>query len=329
MSVLVTGCAGFIGFHVARLLLERGESVIGLDDLNDYYSPALKRARLDRLEERSGFRFVAGNVCDPGVVAEALRAGPPVRRIVHLAAQAGVRHSLADPGLHVRSNVLGHVTLLEAARHLDGLEHVVFASSSSVYGLNERMPFAEVDRVDRPNSVYAASKRSGELMAHAYGQLYGIPQTGLRFFTVYGPWGRPDMAYYAFALAIAEGRPLTLYDEPELCRDFTYIHDVADGVLRALALPPDPDREPVRLVNLGNHRRERVSTLVTLLEQAIGRKAVIALTPKPPSDLSATWASVERAADLFGWHPTTSLEEGVPRFVAWLREHQTRAGSFF
>lgn len=321
MSILVTGCAGFIGFHVCRALSARGERVIGIDDLNAYYDPGLKRARLALLGDDPGFRFHGGNVCDEAVLADALGAEPAVRRIVHLAAQAGVRHSMTDPALHVRSNVLGHVTLLEAARRLPRLEHVVFASSSSVYGLNGRMPFAEGDRVDRPNSVYAASKRSGELMAHAYGHLYGIPQTGLRFFTVYGPWGRPDMAYYAFAMAIAAGRPVTLYDAPDLSRDFTYVEDVVDGVLRVLDSAPDPALEPVRLVNLGNHRRERVSTLIGLLERALGRDAIVERVPKPPSDLSATWASIETAGDLFGWRPSTTLEEGVPRFVDWLRRH--------
>lgn len=327
MSVLVTGSAGFIGYHVVRALLARDEQVIGLDDLNGYYDPGLKRARLDRLERDPGFRFRCGDVSDADMLAGLVAEEPGIDRVVHLAAQAGVRHSLADPALYVRSNVLGHVTLLEAVRRLPRLSHLVFASSSSVYGLNDRLPFREADAADRPNSVYAATKRSGELMAHAFGHLYGLPQTGLRFFTVYGPWGRPDMAYYGFAMAIAAGRPVTLYDDDDLARDFTFIDDVVDGVLAGLRSPPDPMVEPVRLVNLGNHRPEKVGRLVSLLETALGRRAIIRRAPKPAADLTTTWAGVDRAAELFGWEPRTSLEDGIPRFVRWLREYHRLDGA--
>ena len=321
MSVLVTGSAGFIGYHVTEALLERGEQVLGLDDLNAYYDPDLKRARLHRLASRSGFDILIRDLCEPGLSDVLTASGREITKIVHLAAQAGVRHSIVDPQLYVRTNVAGHVALLEAARRLPRLDHIVFASSSSVYGLSEDLPFVETDPVDKPGSVYAATKRSGELIAHSYGHLHGIPQTGLRFFTVYGPWGRPDMAYYSFALAIERGEPLTLFEGDDLTRDFTFIDDIVAGVLRALDLPPDPRTEPVRLLNLGNHRRERVSRLITLLEDALGRRAIVRHAPRPATDLSATWASIAAAGQVLDWIPRTTLEEGVPHFVEWLRRY--------
>ncbi len=323
MTLLVTGSAGFIGHHLTLALLDRGERVLGLDNLNDYYDPALKRARNARLEGRPGYRFVAADIADRDAMEALFAAEPGITRIVHLAAQAGVRHSMVDPYIYVQSNVLGHVTLLEAARRLKGLTHLVSASSSSVYGLNESLPFHETDRTDRPNSLYAATKRSGELIAHAYGHLYGVPQTALRFFTVYGPWGRPDMAYYGFARAIVEGRPVTLYEGQGLARDFTYIDDVIDGVLRVVSAPPDPKAERLRILNLGNHRSEPVAQLVALLETALGRRADIRLVPRPAADLMATFASIEAAGDLVGWHPAIRLDVGIPRFVDWfVRYHQ-------
>ena len=319
MTTLVTGGAGFIGYHVAQALLARGERVVGLDNLNHYYDPALKRARTERLLAQDGYRFVEGDIADRDTLATLVAEEPGIRRIVHLAAQAGVRHSMVDPYVYVQANVLGHVTLLEAARRLERLEHLVFASSSSVYGLNDSLPFKETDPVDRPNSLYAATKRSGELISHAYGHLYGLPQTGLRFFTVYGPWGRPDMAYYGFARAIAAGEPVTLYEGTGLARDFTFIDDVVDGVLRVLELPPDPAVERVRILNLGNRRSEPVSRMVSLLEDALGRRAEIRIVPRPPADLMATWASVDAAQALAGWVPQTTLDVGIPRFVDWFR----------
>ena len=317
MTVLVTGAAGFIGHHVALALLGAGERVVGLDNLNAYYDPALKRARCARLSGRPGYRFVEADIADREAMATLFAVEPGITRIVHLAAQAGVRHSMIDPYAYVQANVLGHVILLEEARRLERLRHLVFASSSSVYGLNDSLPFREADRTDRPNSLYAATKRSGELISHAYGHLYGIPQTGLRFFTVYGPWGRPDMAYYGFARAIAEGRPVTLYEGEGLSRDFTYIDDVVDGVLRVLELPPDPVVERVRILNLGNRRSERVSCLIGLLERALGRQAEVRIVPLPAADLMATWASVEAAQELAGWLPRTPLEIGISHFVSW------------
>ena len=319
MTILVTGGAGFIGHHVTRALLERGERVVGFDDLNDYYDPALKRARVERLSGHGDYRFVKGDIADRAAMAALVAEEPGIRRIVHLAAQAGVRHSMVDPYAYVQANVAGHVTLLEAARRLERLEHLVFASSSSVYGLNDSLPFHETDRVERPNSLYAATKRSGELISHAYGHLYGLPQTGLRFFTVYGPWGRPDMAYYGFARAIAAGEPVTLYEGDGLARDFTFIDDVVDALLRVLALPPDPAVERVRILNIGNRRSERVSHMVWLLEQALGRTADIRMVARPPADLVATWASVDAAEALTGWTPRITLDVGIPRFVDWLR----------
>ncbi len=320
MTILVTGCAGFVGSHVAHALLARGQRVVGIDTLDAYYDPRLKQARLHRLttEHAQGLRFERLDLTDRQGLAALLADEPDIQGIVHLAAQAGVRHSLVDPYAYVSANVLGHVTLLEAARRLQRLQHLVFASSSSVYGLNQSLPFREADRVDTPSSLYAATKRSGELISHAYGHLFGVRQTGLRFFTVYGPWGRPDMAYYAFARSIVDGSAITLYEGDGLARDFTYIDDVSDGVLRVLDQPPEAT-QPVRLLNIGNRRSEPVRLLVTLLEQALGRKAEIRLVPRPATDIEATWASVEAIGELTGWTPRTCLEEGIPRFVEWFR----------
>ncbi|MBV9654825.1 MAG: NAD-dependent epimerase/dehydratase family protein [Acetobacteraceae bacterium] len=322
MTILVTGVAGFIGYHVADALLARGETVLGVDDLNDYYAVTLKEARLGRLRERRGFSFYRSDVADRGRM-EALFAGEAgIDRIVHLAAQAGVRHSLVDPFAYVQANVMGHLVVLEAARHLPGLRHLVYASSSSVYGANRRTPFAEGDRVDTPLSIYAATKRADELMSYAYGHLFGVPQTGLRFFTVYGPWGRPDMAYYGFARAIAAGEPITVYDGGRLQRDFTYIDDIVAGVVGCLERPPGA-AQPVRLLNIGNNRSERVDTLITLLERALGRPAIRVEAERPKADVEETYADVDAIAELTGFRPTTPLDVGIPRFVAWFRNwHQ-------
>ena len=318
MAVIVTGAAGFIGFHVAAALLARGERVVGVDNVNAYYDTALKRARLARLAA-PGFRFVEADVSDRVAMAALVAAEPQTEVLVHLAAQAGVRFSMQDPYAYVTANVMGHVTVLEAARSLARLRHLVFASSSSVYGLERALPFTETARADTPSSLYAATKRADELISHAYAHLYGLPQTGLRFFTVYGPWGRPDMAYYGFARAIAEGRPITLYDGGRLRRDFTYIDDIVSGVLSVLDRPPEVGAAP-RLLNLGNNRSELVSRLVELLEEGLGRRAVIELVDRPAADVGETWASVDAAAALAGYAPRTSLAEGVPRFVRWFRE---------
>jgi UDP-glucuronate 4-epimerase len=318
VSILLTGAAGFIGYHVAQALLARGDSVIGVDNLDPYYDPRLKRARLALLEGQPGFSFHQLDIAEREPMQALIGRHRGIRRIVHLAAQAGVRHSLVDPYAYVRANVMGQLVVQEVARHLDGLEHLVYASSSSIYGANEALPFAETDRVDTPLSIYAATKRADELMSHAYGHLFGLPQTGLRFFTVYGPWGRPDMAYYAFARAIAAGEPITVYDRGSLKRDFTYIDDIVAGVLGCLDRPPAGD-VPVRILNIGNNRSERVDTLIALLEQALGRRAIINDAPRPRADVAETFASVEAIGALTGFAPTTPLSVGIPRFVAWFR----------
>ena len=317
-TVLLTGVAGFIGMHVAEALLARGTGVIGLDNLNDYYDVRLKEARLARLARKRGFVFHRLDVSDRDDVFAVTARHPEIETIVHLAAQAGVRHSLIDPYAYVQSNVMGHLVMLEAARRIRGLRHFVYASSSSVYGANRKLPFDEADRVDEPTSLYAATKRADELMSHAYAHLHGLPQTGLRFFTVYGPWGRPDMAYYSFAQAIAAGEPITAYDGGRLKRDFTYIDDIVGGILGCLDRPPE-GRLPHRVLNIGNHRSETVETLITLLEQALGRRAVVRHAARPQADIEETFAAVDRMTALTGFTPSTTLAEGILLFAAWFR----------
>ena len=317
MPILVTGAAGFIGSHVAAALLDRGEEVLGVDSLNTYYSPALKQARLDRLLPRADFRFQQLDISDQKAVAAL--ASPDIDRIIHLAAQAGVRHSITAPFDYAAANLVGHLAILELARNLPALRHLVYASSSSVYGANTKMPFAETDRVDTPLSLYAATKRADELMSHAYAHLYRIPQTGLRFFTVYGPWGRPDMAYYSFAEAIMRGDPITLYDRGRLMRDFTYIDDIVAGILGCLDHPPAQEAPPIRVLNIGNHQAETVATLIGLLEAALGKKAIIRDVPRPATEVTETFADIDAIASLTGFAPTTPLSRGIPRFAAWFK----------
>ena len=307
-----------MGFHVAQALLARGDQVIGVDSLNAYYDPALKLARLARLEQ-PGFAFHRLDLADKEATFALFDSAPAVTRVVHLAAQAGVRYSMQDPYAYVSSNVMGHVTVLEAARRLPRLDHLVYASSSSVYGGNTKLPFAETDPVDTPVSLYAATKRADELIAHAYWHLYGMKLTGLRFFTVYGPWGRPDMAYFSFAEAIAAGRPITLYEGGLLKRDFTYIDDIVAGVLGCLDRPPE--RQPL-LFNIGNNRGELVSDLVRLLEEGLGRQAVVQTAPRPVADVAETMADLTAINAWTGYTPTTPLAAGIPRFVAWFREYR-------
>ncbi|MBV8914101.1 MAG: NAD-dependent epimerase/dehydratase family protein [Acetobacteraceae bacterium] len=316
MTVIVTGAAGFIGSHVAHALLARGETVLGLDNMNAYYSLRLKEARLARLQREPGFQFARADIADKEAVLEIFQSVPETTRVIHLAAQAGVRHSMVDPYAYVSANVMGHVTILEAARRLPRLQHLVYASSSSVYGGNEKLPFAETDRVDTPVSLYAATKRADELASHAYWHLYGLPQTGLRFFTVYGPWGRPDMAYYSFAEAIMAGSPITLYDDGRLKRDFTYVDDIVAGVLTCLERPPADGVTPL-LFNIGHNRGEYVSELVRLLEEALGRRAIVRNLPRPVSDVMETWADLAAIEAHAGYRPRTPLAKGVPLFVDW------------
>ncbi len=316
MAILLTGAAGFIGYHAAAALLARGEQVIGVDSVNGYYDVRLKEARLARLADRPGFTFHRADLADRAAMEALVAANPGITGIVHLAAQAGVRHSMVDPYAYVASNLLGHLVVLEAARHLKGLRHCVYASSSSVYGANRVLPFAETDRVDTPLSLYAATKRADEMMSHSYAHLYGIPLTGLRFFTVYGPWGRPDMAYFSFARAIMEGEPITLYDGGALRRDFTYVDDIVAGVLGCLDRPPG-ESPPHRVLNIGNHRAELVSTLVDLLEANLGRTAIRRTAPRPAADVEETCADVSAIGRLTGFAPTTEISVGIPRFAAW------------
>ncbi|MGH7153337.1 MAG: NAD-dependent epimerase/dehydratase family protein [Acetobacteraceae bacterium] len=316
MIVLVTGAAGFVGYHVSESLLDRGATVIGVDSISTYYDPRLKQARLDRLMRRRGFSFHRIDISDRAAMEALVARHRDIDHVVHLAAQAGVRHSLIDPYSYVQSNVMGQLVVLEAARRLPALRHVVYASSSSVYGANRTRPFTETDRVDSPMSLYAVSKRADELMSHCYAHLFGLPQTGLRFFTVYGPWGRPDMAYYSFARAIMAGETITLYDNGRLKRDFTYIDDIVAGVVGCLDRPPEHPAES-RIFNIGNHRSESVNTLVALLEESLGRKAVIRYAPRPDTEVEETYAAIDRIAALTGFAPNTPLAVGIPRFAAW------------
>ena len=321
MKILVTGAAGFIGYHVCTALLARGVEVVGVDDLNPYYDVRLKQARLARLAR--GFTFHQLDIADHEAL---LKLGEGVEVIVHLAAQAGVRYSLEQPFAYAASNMTGHLAILELARHTKSVRHLVYASSSSVYGTGSPLPYAENARADQPSSLYAATKRADELMSAAYTHLFGLKQTGLRFFTVYGPWGRPDMAYFSFAEAICAGRPVTLYEQGGLKRDFTYIDDIVAGILGVIDHPPD-DSAPHRLFNIGNNRAEYVRDLVRLLEQALGRAAVTVSLPKPEADPVETCADVSALNALCGYVPATRLEEGVPRFVAWYQDWRRRCGA--
>jgi UDP-glucuronate 4-epimerase len=319
MPVLVTGVAGFIGSHVARALLARGESVIGIDNFSDYYDPVLKFARLKPLREDRGFTFLEADIADREAMLALPGRYPGLDRIVHLAAQPGVRHSLVDTYIYVQTNVMGQLVMLELARHCEGLKHFVYASSSSVYGGNRKQPFAVADRVDEPISLYAATKRSDELMSRSYSHLYKLKATGLRFFTVYGPWGRPDMSPYIFAKSIHEGSTINLYHLGFIKRDFSYIDDVVAGTLLALDNPP---AEPAhRLYNLGAARSEDILHVIKLFEQALGKEARIDLKPGDPSDMQETSADITDTERDFGWTAKVPVEEGIPKFVEWFKAY--------
>ena len=329
MTILVTGAAGFIGSETCRALLARGEEVIGIDNLNDYYDPALKQARLDRIsgEFHNGFTFEKVDFAEADAL-EAVASRYRIGSIVHLGAQAGVRHSIDNPTAYVRSNLVGHCNMLEIARRIE-TPHFVYASSSSVYGGNKVLPFRVEDRVDHPLNLYAATKKSDELMSESYSSLFQLPATGLRFFTVYGPWGRPDMAMYIFTKALFEGRPLPLYNRGEMKRDFTFIDDIVSGVVAALDHPPaDDGREkaggsfaPHAVYNIGNSRSEDLSTVVELLEAATGRTATPDPQPMQPGDVTETFADISAIERAFGFKPATSIDEGIPRFVQWYRDY--------
>jgi len=329
--VLLTGAAGFVGFHVAEALLDRGVEVLGIDNLTPYYDPALKQARLDRLLARNGFSFERIDIADYDAVLAAFAAFRP-QVVIHLAAQAGVRYSLENPRAYAASNLDGFLSVLEACRH-NPVDHLVYASSSSVYGANAKVPFSEHDGADHPISLYAATKRANELMAHSYAHLYGIPTTGLRFFTVYGPWGRPDMAYFKFTKAILEGLPIDVYDEAAMSRDFTYVDDIREAIVRLADLPPqaNPDAAkaeadpataaaPWRLYNIGNHTPVRLDHFIATIEAACGRKALKRHLPAQPGDVQATYADVADLTASVDFRPETPIETGIARFVAWYRE---------
>ena len=324
MPVLVTGAAGFIGSHVCHHLLNRGEAVVGVDNMNDYYDLALKQGRLARLTPHKSFSFHQLDIAEPGALADAL-AGQGIVKVVHLAAQAGVRHSLDNPRLYVRSNVVGHLEVLEFCRATAGFEHLVYASSSSVYGGNRKVPFAETDQVDRPVSLYAATKKADELMSHTYAHLFGLPQTGLRFFTVYGPWGRPDMAYWLFTQAMLEGRPIRVFNDGEMWRDFTYVDDVVRAIVAVLDKPPAED-PPCRIYNIGNNRPERLDDFIATLERLLGVTAMRNNEPMQTSDVEQTYADMTALERDFGFRPSVSIEDGLKKFVDWYRsEWMTRS----
>lgn len=329
--ILVTGAAGFIGYHVALRLLERGDAVVGLDNLNDYYDPSLKEARLGRLRGFDRFRFAKLDLAEREGM-RALFAEWKPRRVVHLAAQAGVRYSLTNPYAYTSSNVEGFLNVLEGCRH-NGVEHLVYASSSSVYGANERQPFSEHDNVDHPISLYAATKKANELMAHTYARLFDVPCTGLRFFTVYGPWGRPDMALFKFTRGILAGEPIEVYNEGRMVRDFTYIDDVVEGVVRVLdrtaepdpawnGADPDPARSaaPYRIYNIGNNQPVQLLSYISAIEKALGKQAELRLLPMQPGDVPSTMADVSELDAAIGFRPCTSVEEGISRFISWYRD---------
>ncbi len=331
-DILVTGSAGFIGFHVARRLLEDGYAVAGFDSVNDYYDVRLKEARLKQLEGYEKFRFVKGDLADNAAVERLFDEERP-RRVIHLAAQAGVRYSLQNPHAYVRSNIAGLINMLEGARK-SSIEHFVYASSSSVYGSNTRMPFSVQDNVDHPLSLYAATKKSNELIAHSYSHLFGLPVTGLRFFTVYGPWGRPDMALFIFTKAILDGKPIEVFNHGRMKRDFTYIDDIVEGVVRVMDAVPSPNPDwsgdtpdpasssaPYRLYNIGNHQPVDLMEMIALLEESLGRTAEKRFLPMQPGDVPATYADVEALTETTGFAPATPLREGINQFVRWYLEY--------
>ena len=324
--MFVTGAAGFVGFHLANALLDRGETVLGVDNLNGYYDVHLKEARLARLEQRDGFHFVRLDLADRERTAALFSREQPTR-VVHLAAQAGVRYSIENPNAYIDANLVGFGNVLEGCRSI-GVDHLVYASSSSVYGANDHLPFKETDNVDHPVSLYAATKKANELMAHVYSHLFGIPTTGLRFFTVYGPWGRPDMAYYGFTRSLFAGEPITMYNFGKMERDFTYIDDIVDGIIRVLDRPPTPETgnhegssAPYRLYNIGNNQPVTLETFVSTLERITGNVAIREYLPMQPGDVPATYADIEALAAATGFKPTTSIDVGLEHFVAWYRDY--------
>ena len=327
--VLLTGAAGFIGYHCIRELTRQGHSVIGIDNLNSYYDPALKSGRLKELEGLENFTFVKGDIADFAFLTDLFKTYPDIDRIIHLAAQAGVRYSLEQPFTYGHSNLDGQMGMLELARKIrqEGtLKHFVYASSSSVYGANTKLPFSVYDRVDDPVSLYAATKKAGEMLVQSYAHLYDIPSTGLRFFTVYGPWGRPDMAYFSFTRDLFEGNEIKIFNNGDMGRDFTYIDDIVQGITAAMKTPPRVDDKgtfagaPHRVFNLGNNKPERLLDFVGILEDLTGQKARTNLLPMQPGDVKETYADIDLTREVLGYDPTTSLRDGLPHFVEWYKE---------
>lgn len=322
MTVLVTGAAGFIGFHTSRTLMARGERVVGIDNVNDYYDPSLKEARLAILQQDDAFDFERADIADKDAVDALLARRNDIDRVVHLAAQAGVRYSLINPYAYMHSNLDGHLVLMEACRKLPNLRHFVYASSSSVYGANTKLPFSVDDPVEHPVSLYAATKRSMELLSESYARMFGLPLTGLRFFTVYGPWGRPDMAAFIFTKKILAGEAIPVFNNGDMRRDFTFIDDIVKGVIGCLDGPADlvDGKPPHRVYNIGNHRSEQLMDFIATLEGALGTKAEIDFQPMQPGDVKETYADIEATRRDFGFEPSTTIAEGVPRFIEWYRE---------
>ena len=326
MKTLVTGAAGFIGYHTANRLLDRGDEVVGIDIVNDYYSVELKNARLDRLREHKGFTFHKLDLSDRQSFDDTKAAINGITRTVHLAAQAGVRHSIEHPFDYVDANLVAHMTILELCRHQSNFEHLVYASSSSVYGGNTKLPFAVEDRVDAPVSLYAATKRANEHMSYSYSHLYGLAQTGLRFFTVYGPWGRPDMALYIFADAIMNGRPIEVFNNGDMKRDFTYVDDIVTGVVAAHDNPPPGDPGPPhRVYNIGNNQSEPLLRMISILEDCLGKKAETIMKPMQLGDVKESFSDIEAIRRDLGFEPTTPIDIGVPKFVDWFKEYSGRS----
>lgn len=323
MTYLVTGAAGFIGSCTCRRLLERGERVIGVDEINDYYDPKLKEARLATLENFPGFTFYRVDISNRQAMEEIAARHQDVTRIIHLAAQAGVRYSLINPYAYTRSNIEGHLVMLEMARHLPKCEHMAYASSSSVYGLNTKLPFSVEDRVDTPISLYAATKKANEMMSHCYAHLFQIPLTGLRFFTVYGPWGRPDMSAFLFTDAILAGRPIRVFNNGDMRRDFTFIDDIVNGVVAVADSTPAAGL-PAKVYNIGNHRSEPLMRFINVIEETLGKKAEIILEPMQPGDVKETYADIDAIRNDLGYEPSTPIDVGVPKFVEWFRGYYGR-----
>ena len=320
MKVLLTGAAGFIGYHTSQALLKRGDEVVGVDNLNAYYEVSLKEARLKQLTAQKGFAFERLDIADRDAMLALAAKHPGVTHVVHLAAQAGVRHSLTDPYTYITSNVMGQVILLELARKISKLEHFVYASSSSDKGGNTKLPFSIDDETEQPNSLYAATKKADELIGHTYAHLYGIPSTGLRFFTVYGPWGRPDMAAFLFTRAILAGEPIRVFNHGEMWRDFTFVDDIVAGILAAVAHKPSKT-PPHAVYNLGNHRSEKLTDFIGLIEKSLGRKAEYRFEPMQPGDVARTYADIEASRRDLGFEPKTPISEGIPRFIDWYKDY--------